>query len=227
MSAPEVPENLNNGISNLQIRPVLFKTREEWLLSLTDSLRPYFTQAGYTIPDSLYVSCGWPSTRALSTKKRRIGECWAHNATADGIHQIFISPVLADPLEVAETLVHELGHAAVGVDAKHGPVFKSFCKSIGLSGKPTATFAGPALVDLLKALVEPLGAYPNSRLDKVQGPEKKQTTRMLKLQCPAVDNHAEPYILRGSRKSISEGLPVCPCGTEMVAEEPESDDGGE
>jgi hypothetical protein len=34
------------------------------------------------------------------------------------------------------------------------------------------------------------------------------------------DGHAEPYIVRRSRKAIEIGLPCCPCGQEMVLDDP-------
>ena len=49
-------------------------------------------------------------------KKRRIGEAWSSKNSADQSCEVFISPVLKDPIEVAATLVHELVHCAVGVE---------------------------------------------------------------------------------------------------------------
>jgi len=43
----------------------------------------------------------------------------------------------------------------------------------------------------------------------VEDKEKKQTTRMLKIQCA---NHEKPIILRGSREAFENGLPTCTCG---------------
>jgi len=37
-----------------------------------------------------------------------------------------------------------------------------------------------------------------------------QTTRMLKVECPA-----DGYIVRTTQKWIDLGLPTCPCGEEM------------
>jgi hypothetical protein len=44
---------------------------------------------------------------------------------------------------------------------------------------------------------------------------------MLKATCTNPEDHAEPYIVRLSRKAIEVGLPCCPCGQEMVLEETE------
>lgn len=196
--------------------------REDWLTRLVEDLRPWIQTVGYGIPE-VKISCGWPSTRALSTKRRRIAECWNYKASEDGLPQIFVSPVLSLPLEVAETVVHELGHAALP-DAGHKGPFRAFMRATGLTGKPTATIAGPALADRLVEITSTLGAYPNGRLDKLQRPEKKQSTRMHKLICENPEEHKEPYILRGSKKAIELGLPLCPCGKEMIADEPENPD---
>ena len=46
----------------------------------------------------------------------------------------------------------------------------------------------------------------------VNGPAKKQTTRLLKLVCPV-----DGYTVRGTRMWIDKlGLPACPCGADMT-----------
>lgn len=198
-------------------------TREGWLNELITTLRPRLSNLGYGLPDEIRISCGFPSTRALSTSKRRVGECWGHQASGDGATNIFISPVLEDPLAVADVTVHELGHASVGVEAGHKGPFRAYMKTLGLVGKPTATEAGPELKAYLEKVVLELGAYPNSKLNKTAGPEKKQTTRMVKATCVNPEEHADPYIVRLSKKALAIGVPTCPCGNEMEADSPEED----
>jgi hypothetical protein len=41
------------------------KTREAWLMELTERLSPMFQQAGWSIPEKLRVSVGWPSETHL------------------------------------------------------------------------------------------------------------------------------------------------------------------
>jgi hypothetical protein len=98
-------------------------TREDWLQQATELLRPLFVRVSSPIPDHVHVSVGFPSVRALSAKKRAIGECWHTEASADGLHHVFISPVVHEPIQVLAVLAHELVHAAVGTKAGHRAPF--------------------------------------------------------------------------------------------------------
>ena len=180
--------------------------REEWLQSAVGKLRPFFLGKNFTVPE-LYVSCGFPSRNATGTLKRAIGECWDGLQSADKKPQLFISPFLveaAGPQGVLATLVHEIVHATIGCEAKHGPRFVKAMKAVGLEGKPTATSAGEDLVDLLKRIADELGAYPHSELKLIKE-RKKQTTRMRKCSCPQCE-----YTVRLSQKWADVGIPVCP-----------------
>ena len=120
------------------------KTRESWLLACIELLKPDFIEVGATIPDKLRASCGWPSKSGLAKKKRRIGEAWSAKCSGDETFEIFISPVLKDGRPVLATLVHEIVHCAVGVEAGHKGPFKRIALAIGLEGKMTETVAGEA-----------------------------------------------------------------------------------
>ena len=91
--------------------------REQWLNECIQKLRPEFEQLAHPLPEKIRASCSWPSKSGLANKKRRIGEAWSSKNSADQSCEVFISPVLKDPIEVAATLVHELVHCAVGVEA--------------------------------------------------------------------------------------------------------------
>lgn len=189
-------------------------TREQWLMALTEELRQsLFSQTSSKLPELIEVSCGWPSTKALTAKSRRIGECWSPESSADGLHEIFISPFLGDALEVAATLTHELVHAAVGVDKKHGSAFKRAMTEVGLEGKATATHAGEDLKMILAAILALLPAYPHTSIDKKQTTVKPQKGRMLKAECPE-----DGYTVRLTKKWLDVGLPVCPCGKQMESD---------
>jgi hypothetical protein len=197
-------------------------TREGWLTALAEKLRPRFAEVGFPLPDPdrLRYSTGFPSKSARGKKKRRIGECWDPRCTPDGSIHILISPVLASIEEVGETLVHELGHAAVGVEHGHKGPFLSFCKKIGLEGKPTATVAGEALREDLRELAAQVGEYPHAPL-KFEDGEKKQKNRQLKLTCP---EHTD-YIVRASRKVINGQPPLCGlCSTPMVGDDQDDEE---
>ena len=103
--------------------------REAWLHAAADQLRAMFAQKGYVVP-TCQVSCGFAST---GVRSGHIGQCWSRRSSRDGINQIFISPALEDPVEVLDTLVHELVPA---VDDCHrhsprawGPIRMGVCQS--------------------------------------------------------------------------------------------------
>lgn len=193
-------------------------TREEWLIELTRKLRSYFENAGYPLPEKIRASCGFPSKGALATKARRIGECWSCESSDDKHFETFVSPLLSDALEVAATQVHELCHAAVGPECGHKKPFRGAMKAVGLEGKPTATNAGPELTAHLQKLIAEIGPYPHAKLTKAGG-LKKQGTRMLKLECPSCG-----YLVRTAAKWLEVGVPTCPCGEKMRADEPDDEE---
>src|SRR6266568_1118583 len=112
--------------------------REDWLIQATKRLEPLFVAQGHSLPD-VRVSCSWPSHNARSVKKRRLGECWRGEDSADGLNQIFITPMESDSITVLGILVHELSHAVVGIDSQHKGPFVKLIRAVGLKGKPTAT----------------------------------------------------------------------------------------
>lgn len=193
-----------------------YKTREEWLEEAIRQFRGVFETHGLALPSRLHLSCGLPSKGALSETRRCLGECWHPIASADGVHQIFISPLIEDGLGAAGVLLHEAVHASLPPDAKHGPQFKAACGKLGLtSGKPKSASPGPELTKTLEdVILNRLGKYPHAALippGKKEG--EKGKGRMLKISC---ENGHEPYVLRGSRKVINLGLPLCPvCNNEL------------
>ena len=91
-------------------------TREAWLLGLANALRPVYGRHKAALPTRVRISVGWPSKSATTARTRRIGECWY--SASDGVPQVFVSPLLADQLQVAAVLMHELVHAALGPGAE-------------------------------------------------------------------------------------------------------------
>ena len=198
-------------------------TREQWLLDCVLALRPDFERVGFPLPEKIRASCSWPSKSALAAKTRRIGECWSAECSGDASFETFVSPVLTDPIEVSATLLHELVHSAVGLDAKHKGPFKTCAKAIGLEGKMTATHAGEELTARLREITDTLGPYPHAKLDKSKSnAPKKQGTRMILVKCPECE-----YQVRTTQKWLDVGVPTCPCGAEMVADQPDIDGGDE
>ena len=190
--------------------------REEWLTKCISAMRPSFRSLGHPVPRKIRASCSWPSKSALAKKKKRIGEAWSSKSSADGTFEVFISPVLRDPIEVAATLVHELVHCAVGLECGHKGRFRAVAEAVGLEGKMTATSAGPELAERLHAITAKIGKYPHAELRHSNAP-KKQSTRMLKVECAECG-----CIARMTRKWIEEaGPPTCACGGEMFLEDQE------
>lgn len=191
-------------------------SREEWLARLAEKLRPLFRRAGADLPVRVRFSCGWPSANGLSRRRRVMGECWLAHVSADESIEIFVSPLVDDVLEVGAILVHELVHACGR--RGHGKEFGALARAVGLAGPMRSSFAGDALKRTLERLARQCGPYPHGAM--TPGEEagddvpKKQGTRMLKLICPH-----DGYTVRTTRRWIEVGLPSCPCGEEMAAED--------
>lgn len=188
-------------------------TREQYLVRAIDLLRPWFKKAGHPLPKTVKVTCGWPSSRGLSRKKRAIGECFPSKCSKDKSNEIFLSPYMdvwvAGPKEqcVGETLVHELCHAVDDCENAHKAPFVKIMKAVGLEGKPTSTVPGDEVHAELKRIESKLGKYPHSKLDFTKLDKKSQTTRLIKATCPDCG-----YNVRVTRKWLEEvGAPLCPC----------------
>lgn len=188
------------------------KTREEWLEAcaiqihskFADVFGTHFGEDGDKHLDHLKISTGFPSRGGLT---KVIGECWKSVAAEDELtHHIFINPRLTDIVEVVATLAHEMVHAADDGENKHKGKFVKAVRDMGLEGKATATVAGAGFAEWARGLDATLGTYPHTGLVPLLT-EKKQTTRMLKLEAECCG-----YIVRTTKKWIEQGLPSCPCG---------------
>jgi len=153
--------------------------REQWLNNAVTSVRGIFHANGFPIPDHIRVSCGFPSKRARSLY-RNVGEHFSPDASEDATHQIFISPVLDDSVEVLGVLVHELSHAVTG--SSHGTEFKHCARKVWLEGSLTQTKVGAQFRSNFAPILESLGIYPHAKLN-VASSYKVQGTRMIKATC--------------------------------------------
>lgn len=191
--------------------------RETWLTnSLERFVKPLFKEHSLGAPDAR-VSVGFPSRRAVSTRKRADGECWSCKATKDQVHQIFISPFIDDGTEALGILIHEYTHASVGTECGHKAPFKRAATAVGLTGKMTSTVLCPELAEQCRLYVESAGEYPHRALVLTEK-EKRQGTRMLKAECPNCG-----YTIRTTQKWVDVGLPICVCGTEFQLTTPEDE----
>lgn len=189
-----------------------FTTREDYLVQAVSELRSVFDALNHPLPAQIRVACGFPSNNARSAKNRAVGQHWSGKASADGTHEILISPVIADPVRVLGILVHELAHAATDGDGHKGR-FPALVRSLGLEGKPTATVEGDKFKQEYAALLTDLGEYPHAELNAGVN-RKVQSTRMLKASCPHCG-----YTVRLSAKWASIALPDCPIdGDSLVLE---------
>jgi len=183
--------------------------REQWLTKAKDSLLRSFEASGYgDYPRQIRVSCGWPSSGGGKANNRTIGQAWSAECSEGGVSEIFISPVLADPIRVLDVLVHELCHVVVGLEHGHKGAFKQCARAMGLEGKMTATHAGAELVQELTVLSESLGEYPHDALAPAVK-VKKQGTRLRKAECSECG-----YTVRVTAKWLDIGAPICPCNRE-------------
>lgn len=171
-----------------------FKTREEWMNAFAKRCRPKFDEVGYPLPENIRFSIGFPSAGA---KGKAIGECWTSTASKDGQFEIFVSPFMGDTSRIADIQVHEMVHAAVGLDKKHGPIFKKCATAVGLEGKMTATVAGPEFHKWAGPIIDKLGPIPHAELSGMTNGKKQDKNRHIKCKC----NECE-LIFRMSRKSI-------------------------
>jgi hypothetical protein len=183
--------------------------REAWLHDVARNLDGWFRDAGFPLPVDLRITCGFPSSRALNgIRNQTIGQCWHGVSSADGSVEIMVSPVLAEPMRVADILAHELIHAACGPGVGHKGPFRKLALAIGLEGKMTATIGGEAFKQLLRPILDAVGPYPHAELNarkRAEGPGK-QGTRLLKAVC----GHCG-YTVRITRKWVDEvGAPICP-----------------
>jgi len=186
--------------------PEVRKTREEWLTVAANLIRSNVF-ADHEIPE-FRVSVGWPGGRGK--KSTTIGQCWNTSCADDGLSQVFVSPVVKDPLEVLRVLVHEMIHVFDNCEHGHRGTFLQVFRKVGMTGKATECAAGEELTVILKEIVEEVGPYPHAALKSSQKGgvgEKKQASRQLKVKCPECG-----YIARTTRQWLDDmGAPYCPC----------------
>lgn len=170
-------------------------TREEWLMTAIQLLRPMFLERGYQIPEKVKATVGFPSSGG---RGKTIGECHCHSASADDTVEMFISPVNADPQRILDILVHELGHAVLGVKEGHRNRFRKFCKVMELEGKPTHTTSGEPFRKLFAHVLADLGPIPHAALTATA--KKRQKGRNLKVECPCCG-----FKFRASKQPLLDG----------------------
>jgi hypothetical protein len=178
----------------------IHKTREEWLLAAVEAVRPLFTEKRHDLPMDCQVSCGFAST---GTRSQHIGQCWSKESSTVERNQIFISPALYEPVEVLDTLVHELVHAVDNCEHKHGKEFKKIALSLGMVGPMRSAGAGPELTVKLQEVAKHLGPYPNGKLKVVH--RKAISRSRPRAKCPTCGFQV-PML----KRFLAYGAPICP-----------------
>ncbi len=192
-------------------------TREEWLMTAVQMLRPIFAERGYIIPDTAKVTLGFPS---VGGRGKRIGECHSPAGSTGGFTEMFISPLLDDTHRVLGVLVHECIHAAIGCEHGHNARFRKAMTALNLEGKPTATTEGAAFHAMVAGIVRDLGKLPHKALSLAG--KKTQKTRMLKVECPCCGfkyRAARAPLLEASSVDVKGRFLHCPspnCESEIV-----------
>lgn len=204
----------------------IFETREAWLTECARYMDAQLQSLSLPpLPQNVRLACGWPDGPG---SEKVLASCYAAEVSTDATFEIFISPVLDKPLEVAAALAHELCHAVAGIPAGHGPDFERLIRPLGLVGPAPSTTPGPIFLAWWLGIEDLLGPYPHARMQlPSRGPQipgappaprprpigapKPQKGRLLKASCPACG-----YIIRASKACMDRGLPVCVCGSRFV-----------
>jgi hypothetical protein len=182
--------------------------REDWLIRAVAHLELIFQRSGYQIP-RVKVSIGFPSTGA---KGRHLGQCWGSKASEDGINQIFIAPNQSDPLEVLDTLTHELVHAVDDCKSGHGEGFKKIATDVGLKGPMRSAGAGEYLKQDLIKIAQALGHFPHAKLLIARGASRAGIKR------PGAKCAKCGYEVVMLKKHLDKGPPICPKDQEVMEE---------
>jgi hypothetical protein len=122
------------------------------------------------------VSVGWPKG-----SRKAIAQCWKRQQSEAGVNEIFITPELNDSTEVLAALTHELIHAMDDCASGHKGAFASLAKAIGFEAPLTELHPSDDLTAALQLFVDEHGDIPHAKLSG--SAKKKQTTRMLKIEC--------------------------------------------
>ena len=175
-------------------------SRESWLMEAVEQIKPIFERMGYQVP-LVKVSVGFPST---GSKGRHLGQCWSTRSSDDGVNQIFIAPHLPTPIEVLDTLVHELVHAVDDCQSGHGENFKRIAKDIGLKGPMRSAGADEFLMQDLIKISNQLGNFPHGRLSIPRAASNAGVKRpgAICLKCG--------YEIVMFKKYLDIGPPICP-----------------
>jgi len=176
-------------------------TQQEYLARAVDALRDEFLPA---TPSPLLVTYGWPSRKALSARRRTLGECWpARQAPAPYKAAIFISPVCwKAPADLLHVVLHEMIHTIVPGGGHRAP-FSQIAGPVGLVKPWTATTPSPELAVKLEAIAATLGDFPSAGMEPAPKVKKGSRLRLFECQC------APPVKVRVAHDDFDARCNVC------------------
>jgi hypothetical protein len=179
--------------------------RETWLKQLADRAIPYIAgRFNYTEEEvAVRLSCGFPATQG---KRKKVTASLIPPTNSDEFNaEIFVTPEIDTVEEVARAVLPLLVAVVIG-DYKQGTAYRNACHALYLNTD------GERLPSWALNILEHLPHYPHA---SVTLPEvKKQTTRLLKVECVPCN-----YIARVSRATLDRlGTPVCPACRQSFTE---------
>jgi hypothetical protein len=152
----------SSGTRNKNL-PVIHTYAEVWLNEAVKLLRPVFAESGYEIPP-VHVSVGFSTDGYKpSAKKNTIGVCHASWMTMDGINEIYITPLVTEPVDVISLLVHELIHAVDDCKSNHGPGFQKISRALRCTdNRHVPMNEWRETIERYRAMALQLGRYPRA-----------------------------------------------------------------
>lgn len=164
-------------------------------------------------PPEVTLSIGFPSKKR-SGKNMVVGECAFdcikdHGLGFGGENLITLHLLQGhDIVATMATLVHEMIHAALEPDVKHGKEFRVMADKVGLCKPWTATEPDETLRNALRGIMlemeEELGYLPvGSYTPPPPLPKKPPTTKKVQCQC------AKPRVFSLSKKKLADGGILC------------------
>jgi hypothetical protein len=177
--------------------------REEWLKELANRAIPVIAHhVEYTEEETaVKLSCGFPAKQGKRNPVH--ASLVPPTNSADFYAEIFVTPELSAKREVARAVLPLLVAVVTG-DYRQHTAYRNAIRRLGLNAGELPSWAKP--------IVDELPAYPHASLTL---PEvKKQTTRLLKVECVPCN-----YIARVSRATLDRlGTPVCPACRQSFTE---------
>jgi len=157
-------------------------TRDQWLNGFIEAARAAFEAGGKPLPPNVRAAI-CPPHRA---KQRYVGLCWSDAVSEDNGREIWVTAGETDPVRVAGILVHELCHAALPHEVKHGKEFRKLATDMGLEGKMTATTEGKTFKFMWEPLLSKLGPLPAARFTAGYAVDFRvqRTPKMTNMACP-------------------------------------------